>query len=198
MACRTHDDVRIHSQRCRLWLRPAHCQYVWLVITRLRPPPVPLGRNLPHRHSRLWLALSSFPEHSHFTHPQLSPCHCRLCHDLEVQLDASRAHTRCQLLYHRQIQGGRELDDLYQHGERCRRNKEECHGRCYFHPVLRREYCRTTTYQESDEGEILSGTVGRIDYLVGAVLSYQPGLLCFFYTTIIRMLIDIVIALPLP
>lgn len=44
----------------------------------------------------LWLALSSFPEHSHSTpHPQLSPCHCRLCHDLEVRLDASCAYARC-------------------------------------------------------------------------------------------------------
>ena len=44
MARRTHDGVRIHSQQCRLWLWPAHCQYVRLVVARLHPPPVPLGR----------------------------------------------------------------------------------------------------------------------------------------------------------
>lgn len=62
--------------------------------------------------------------------------------------------------------GGRELDDLYRHGERGRRNKEGCHDRCYFHHVLRREYCGATAYQELDEGEALSGTVGGIDYLL--------------------------------
>ena len=41
MARRTYDGVRIHSQRCRLWLWPAHCQYVRLVAARLHSP---LGR----------------------------------------------------------------------------------------------------------------------------------------------------------